>query len=310
MEKVISEYDCSDIIPNLDSIRYLNRHFQIKGLPDLEFQHQQLGQSHAAIFDTKTNFEACLFFAKSRTKKDSEKKIKTHVWYLISEGILSLEDNLRKKVKAEEPKSLFSPFSKFKEILSTKFTDFNQPILILDLENCGNKVLNNAQFKEICTNHNIGLISITTRHVPENEGEILVLKREDMHKDSADEGIRRILYYLTDHLNFNKVGLITMDHFGQSLKDIYFETQEEFVLFKDLEEFLLKFPQLVGSNTKISPNNPASPTQEINNHNENIQKEDVKEETKTSSKETQTDEAKKGSTNDSETNTIESTQGT
>ncbi len=252
MEKPISETDCTDVVPNLDSISQLNRHFQKNSLPEVKFEHQQLGRAHNPMFKATTLFDGLSLIAKGTTKKDCEKKIKTYLWVLISQGILFQEEKQMKKTKSETKKFKHCAFSDFKTELSN-VSNINRPMLIVDTENLGKKFITNQRFKEICTMYNIGLICVTSRIVPENEGEIIVFKRESMHKDSADEGIRRIAYYLIDHLSCPRVGLITMDHFGQHLKDVFGETKEGFVWFKDLDEFYLKYGLLVQDITETNP---------------------------------------------------------
>jgi len=66
-----------------------------------------------------------------------------------------------------------------------------------------------------------------------------------------------------DHLNFTKIGLITMDHFGQNLKDIFIETDEKFFLFRDIEEFNVKYFRLTqegpkGNSQKTNMNDDCS----------------------------------------------------
>jgi len=245
MDNTVSQYDCSDMQTSTDSINHMNRYFQLHNLPELEFKHEQLGQAHEPLFQATVNFEGCEFVSRGRTKKDSEKKIKAYIWKMISEEILIIESKVKKKVKNDEVKTpRFTPFINFKEFLSREFPHNDRPILIIDLENLGEKALNNPQFKSVCTSENIGVICVSSRFVPENDGEIKFIRRDDFHRDSADEGIRRVIYYMMDHLHFKKIGLITMDHFGQNLKDVFIETNEKFLLFRDIEEFNVKYFRL------------------------------------------------------------------
>jgi len=232
--------DCSGLTPDTDSIAKLNRYFQMNTIGDLQFEYSKKGPDHMPIFQTKCKFGGFSFFAEGNNKKEAEKKIRTAIWKFIDQEPIN-NDIVVKEIYTQTSLDL-KPFSNFRQILDK--VNPNNPILVVDLENLGEKTIQDTGFAELVSSYKITVICVFARLLPSITGMILI-KREDLHRDSADEGIRRIIYYLVDCKGAKKIGLITKDHFGQNIKDSLQETKEDIHLFLNLVDFKAKYQKIL-----------------------------------------------------------------
>jgi len=234
-----SFYDCTSVIPNNEHLILLNNFFQVNGLSQLNFEFTSCGPVHQPLFTATSRFMEYGFFASATSKKECEKKIKSLLWYKISQGEIKISPQSNQNLDSdEEALAKIIPFKNFASVLDT--VDRNRSVLIIDLENLGEKNIQDPKFMQICRDFKLTVICVFARLMPVMP-EFILIKRDDLHRDSADEGIRRIIFYLVDCLKISNVALITKDHFGQNLKDILDETGHNFSLFMNMTEFKIKY---------------------------------------------------------------------
>ena len=157
----------------------------------------------------------------------------------------TIKDTISPNISINIPFKMINPsietkiesFSNFSKVIDSLKITISSIVLIVDLENCGEKSIQDIEFQKLCRDNGIIVICIFARLLPEDPIPYLLIKREDLHRDSADEGIRRIIYYLVDHLKHDNIGLITKDHFGQNMRDSLLETNNSLHLFLNITEF-------------------------------------------------------------------------
>lgn len=232
---VNSSLDYSKDSPESVKIDLLNRHIQ-NTRKEITFNHSQEGPSHCPTFVFKAAYDGFEFECKGTSKNDCKKKLKLEIWDHIN-NTLNKSDSFEKNPN-RIPNIL--PFSDFKNIL--RQVPLDKPILIIDLENAGGvKPLQDANFMSLCRKLSCTIICVFARLFPEYYEDIVMIKREDLHRDSADEGIRRIVYYLVDCLGAQNIELVTSDHFGQTLKDSIDETGQAILgLYLNCDEYKMK----------------------------------------------------------------------
>ena len=230
-----------------DKSDQINRYLQ-KVNKTLEYNYKSSGQSHCPEFTCSCTFEGKEFSANAKSKKEAQKKIKRDIWEFINGSLDSSSSSDKSQNKRGTEILRFSDFR-----LILRDIDVSKPIYLLDLENIGGvKALQDATFMTMCKKKEAIIICVFARLFPDvTDSDAIFIKRDDLHRDSADEGIRRIVYYLADNLEARNITVITNDHFGQTLKDSLDETYVmTFGLYLSVDEFKVRNSRLMAKEQK------------------------------------------------------------